>query len=70
MNTAEKIFQEVSYLPDFQAQEVLNFIGYLKNKYIKQSNDRSQISNEFDKFGSVFDGKFNREECYDRKVLR
>ncbi len=34
MNTAEKIYQEVSRLPDFQAQEVLDFVGYLKSKQI------------------------------------
>ena len=30
MNTAEKIFEEVSKLPDFQSEEVLDFVGFLK----------------------------------------
>lgn len=71
MNTAEKIYQEVCSLPDFQAQEVLDFVGYLKSKSPKPSADQSESDMaEFDQFGAVFDGKFNRDECYDRKVLR
>ena len=70
MNTAEKIFEEVRSLPEFQAQEVLDFVGFLKNKNIVQSKDKTKDMSEFDQFGAVFDGKFNRDECYDRKVFR
>jgi len=69
MNTAEKIFEEVRSLPDFQAQEVLDFVGFLKSKNIVQS-DKTKDMSVFDQFGAVFDGKFNRDECYDRKVFR
>ena len=32
MNTAEKIFEEVRVLPEVQAREVLDFVGYLKTR--------------------------------------
>ncbi len=32
MNTAEKIFDEVKVLPEMEAREVLDFVGYLKAK--------------------------------------
>ena len=70
MNTAEKIYQEVLSLPVFQAQEVLDFVGYLKSKQNAQPTHFVQDMSEFDQFGAVYDGKFNRDECYDRKVLR
>ncbi len=70
MNTAKKIFEEVSSLPDFQAQEVLDFVVFLKYKYVMQLKDKAKDMSEFDQFGAVFDGKFNRDECYDDKVLR
>lgn len=33
MNTAEKIYREVQSLPDAQAREVLDFVGFLKSRY-------------------------------------
>jgi len=70
MNTAEKIFEEVQDLPDDQAQEVLDFVEFLKTKYQKKPKEKDQELSEFDQFGAVFDGHFNRDECYDRKVFR
>jgi len=68
MNTAEKIFDEVRILPESQAREVLDFVGYLKSK-IKSESQVTQGVSEFDQFGVVFDGRFNRDECYDRQNL-
>ena len=68
MNTVEKIFEEVQTLPETDAREVLDFVGYLKAKREKIKAGSADMS-EFDQFGAVFDGKFNRDECYDRKVL-
>lgn len=68
MNTAEKIFDEVKILPESQAREVLDFVGYLKSKLKSQSQATQGVS-EFDQFGDVFDGRFNRDECYDRQNL-
>ncbi|MDP2827274.1 MAG: DUF2281 domain-containing protein [Sulfuricellaceae bacterium] len=55
-------------LPEADAREVLDFVGYLMEKREKTKVTMTDMS-EFDQFGAVFDGKFNRDECYDRKVL-
>jgi Protein of unknown function (DUF2281) len=70
MNTAEKIFEEVCSLPEFQAQEVLDFVGFLKYKQTNQLKNKTKDFSEFDQFGAVFDGNFNRDDCYDRQVIR
>lgn len=67
MNTAKKIFEEVRALPEVEAREVLDFVGYLKAKHTKQSKAPAMDMSVFDQFGAVFDGKFDRDECYDRK---
>lgn len=69
MTTLEKIVEEVQTLPETDAREVLDFVGYLKAKRALSKVETMDMS-EFDQFGAVFDGKFNRDECYDRKVLR
>ena len=69
MNTMEKIVEEVRTLPETDAREVLDFVGYLKARRA-QAMAATADRSEFDQFGAVFDGKFNRDECYDREVLR
>jgi len=93
MNTMEKIVEEVQSLPETDAREVLDFVGYLKAKRAKAKAEIADMS-EFDQFGVVYergeatepeheinlvlfrkyrglyDGKFNRDECYDRPGLR
>ena len=32
MNTAEKVFEEVRTLPEFEVQEVLDFVSFLKTR--------------------------------------
>jgi hypothetical protein len=66
MNTAKQVFDEVRIMPESEAREVLDFVGYLKSKRMS-SKGSVQGTNEFDQFGAVFDGQFNREECYDRQ---
>lgn len=68
MNTVKQIVEEIRYLPEMQAREVLDFVGYLRSK-LKQTDKTSQSVDDFDQFGAVFDGKFNRDECYDRQNL-
>ena len=68
MNTAERIFVEVSKLPDFQAEEVLDFISFLNSKRHNLSKDKLKDISVFDQFGAVYDGKFNREECYSPRL--
>ena len=67
MNTADKIFEEVRVLPEVEAREVLDFVGYLKTRHSKQSRAPETDMSVLDQFGAVFDGKFDRDACYDRK---
>lgn len=70
MNTAEKIFEEVRVLPEVQAREVLDFVGYLKAKSAGHDATPSADMRAFDRFGAVYDGQFNRDESHDRQGLR
>jgi len=80
MNMAEKVFEELRTLPDFEVREVLDFVGYLKTKQgsvaIKPANDPAAAADEaadwaeFEKGAGLWSGKFVRDECYDRKILR
>jgi hypothetical protein len=74
VNTAERIYQESQVLPENLRAEVLDFIGYLKTRYAVTANNiktnppvltQSEMS-EFDQFGAVYDGHFDRDACYDR----
>ena len=68
MNTVKKIADEIRYLPEMQAREVLDFVGYLRSK-LKHTDTDSQNVDAFDQFGAVFDGQFDRDECYDRQSI-
>ena len=76
MNTVERIFEEVRTLPEFQAREVLDFVGYLKAKRaaVDSAVSASQTGEsdwiEFEKLVGAWSGDFKREECYDRTILR
>lgn len=78
MNTAERIFEEVRVLPEFQAREVLDFVDYLKTRraspevgvYSPQSDDADSDWAEFEKLAGSWTGNFSRGECYDRPILR
>lgn len=73
MNTAELIYQESKELPEFEAREVLDFVAFLKSKRqrlkLTTKQENADMS-EFDQFGAVFDGNFDREACYDQPHLR
>lgn len=68
MNTMEKIAEEVQAQPETDAREVLDFVYHLKAKRTQIKAATADMS-EFDQFGAVFDCKFNRAACCDRKVL-
>ena len=58
--------------PEAQAQSVLDFIEFLREK-LRRNKVRQQEAtdmSEFDQFGAVYDGTFDRNACYDRPVLR
>ena len=73
---AERIYEETKTLAEFQAREVLDFIGYLKHKGAAapespSSSDTSDVDwAEFEKLAGAWSGKFHRDECYDRPMLR
>lgn len=69
MTTAEKILEEVRTLPEAQAREVLDFVAFLKARQASGKSVQQDMS-AFDRFGAVYEGHFNRDELYDRKVLR
>jgi hypothetical protein len=69
VTTAEKIFAEVRALPETVAREVLDFVAFLKTRQAKGKSAQRDMS-AFDRFGAVYEGPFNRDELYDRKVLR
>ena len=69
MTTAEEILAEVRTLPEAQAREVLDFVAFLKSRLQRNRATHKDVS-AFDRFGAVYEGQFNRDELYDRKVLR
>ena len=69
MTTAEKILAELRTLPEAQAREVLDFVAFLKSRLRRNKSTQRDLS-AFDRFGAVYEGQFNRDELYDRKVLR
>jgi hypothetical protein len=69
MTTAEQILAEVRTLPEAQAREVLDFVAFLKSRLQRNKSGQQDVS-VFDRFGSVYEGHFNRDELYDRKVIR
>jgi hypothetical protein len=70
MNTAQKIFTEVQTLPEVQAREVLDFVGYLKAKTADHNKIPADDMSVFNRFGAVYDGHFNRDESHVRPSLR
>ena len=81
MNTVELIYQEAKDLPETEAREVLDFVEFLKAKrrrelespaksQLRESDLENADMSEFDQFGSVYDGHFDRDAYYDRPDLR
>lgn len=79
MTNAEKLLEEARALPEFQLREVLDFVGYLKSKS-RMNQPAANTGDadaeaaadwaEFEKGAGLWSGRFVREECYDRKILR
>lgn len=73
MNTADLIYQESQILPENLRAEVLDFIGYLKNRYAIKSEsidtDKkiAELEAAFTPYRTSFEGfTFNREEANER----
>ncbi len=73
---AELIYEETKNLSEPQAREVLDFIGYLKHKGAAAPESPSSFDGsdddwaEFEKLAGAWSGRFDREACYDRPILR
>lgn len=78
MTTAERILEEAQSLPEIQLREVLDFVGYLKSRLNQTAANQPATDTreaeadwmEFEQGAGLWSGKFTREACYDRKVLR
>jgi len=71
VTTTEQILQELRTLPEAQAREVLDFVEFLKSRLPRGTSMSTQRDmSAFDRFGAVYEGRFNRDELYDRQVLR
>ena len=68
MNTVERIFEEVRKLPEFQAEEVFDFVSFLRSKSLNKSKEKLKDVSVFDQFGNVYDGNFNRDDCYNQRL--
>ncbi len=68
MSIAEKIFEEVKLLPESEAREVLDFVGYLKTKRSTPKVwQREQALSTLTKYRGRFRAmKFDRAELYNR----
>lgn len=72
MSTAEHIYNEVRTLPESQAREVLDFVASLKAKrHANAAAQRAAALSTLAKYRGRFEAaRINRDELYDRKVLR
>ena len=72
MSTADHIYNEVRTLPESQAREVLDFVTALKAKRnANAAARRTAALKTLAKYRGRFEAtKTNRDELYDRKVLR
>lgn len=71
MGIAERVYELVRALPAEKAAEVLDFAEYLKERGALVAHASRDIDfNVFDQVEATYDGKFNREELYDRACLR
>lgn len=67
MGSAEKIVELMKTMDEKQLADVLGFAESLLTSSKPELADAWAM---FDKYAGRGSGKFNREECYDRKVLR
>ncbi len=72
MSTADHIYNEVRTLPEAQAREVLDFVTTLKAKrHANAAARRATALKTLAKYRGRFEAaRVNRDELYDRKVLR
>jgi hypothetical protein len=67
MGAAERIAEIMKAMHEREICEILDFAEFL---LAKRERDKSDAFAVFEKYAGVWSGKFNREDAYDRKVLR
>ncbi len=84
MGATERIAEIMKSMHEREIGEMLDFAEFLLakrvrekaealatlDKYAAAMGDEEADWAEFEKQAGTWSGKFNREECYDRKVLR
>lgn len=66
MSNAENLTAALAQLDEDGRRQVLHFAEFLVAKRQAENADWAV----FEKAAGTWSGKFNREDCYDRKVLR
>ena len=67
MGAAERIAELMKDMQEREIGEVLDFAEFL---LAKRDREKAGAWATFEKHAGTWSGKFNREECYDRSVLR
>ena len=76
---ADQVYEQTKSLPAGQAQQVLDFIAHLKQAGSSAWETPVGPDNAdgpdadwaaFEKLAGTWSGKFDREACYDRSILR
>lgn len=67
MGAAERIAELMKAMQEREIGEVLDFAEFL---IAKRKREKADAWSVFGKHAGAWSGKFNREDCYDRPVLR
>ena len=67
MGATDRIIELIKTMQEREIVEVLDFAEFL---IAKRDREKADAWASFDKHAGTWSGKFNREDCYDRKVLR
>jgi hypothetical protein len=67
MGATERIAELMNVLQEREIREVLDFAEFL---LAKRERDKADAWATFEKHAGAWSGKFNRDDCYDRPVLR
>lgn len=67
MGAAERIVELVRSMQEREIGEVLDFAEFLVARREREQKDAHAV---FERHAGIWSGRFNREDAYDRKVLR
>jgi hypothetical protein len=67
MGASERMAELMNVMQEREIREVLDFAEFL---LAKRERDKADAWATFEKHAGAWSGKFNRDDCYDRPVLR